>query len=387
MLLLLTRLQNFVDLIVAQSASKNAEELTRLNHYVWICLIAWPVSILAISYNVYIKAFFLASLISAFSLFLLSTLFLLSHTRKIFLVYHSTNFIFFVLLLYMVCYATPEDSSRILWVYTYPLGAIFLFGNKTGFLWSSLLLISIVLIFRTFFLNEQIYTYPFQVRFTLIYAVITCMITWIEYHRNRYQNESIEIYQVLLEEKHQLKEEIKKRTLLEDELLHMAQIDGLTGAYNRRSFWDMAQKEIQRAKRYHVPICLVILDIDNFKYLNDTYGHPAGDKVLQSLSTHCMNMIRRSDMFARIGGEEFAFLFSHATKEDVLIKMELLRQETEYLVTHYETFSLSCTISIGIAALEDGSDTLETLYKKADACLYQAKFNGRNSVYVSASSK
>ena len=92
-------------------------------------------------------------------------------------------------------------------------------------------------------------------------------------------------------------------------------------------------------------------------------------------------------MFARIGGEEFAFIFSHATKEDVLIKMELLRQEIEYLTTHYETFSLSCTISIGIAALEDDSDTLETLYKKADACLYQAKFNGRNRVYVSASSK
>ena len=100
MLLMFSRLQYFVDLIVAQSPSKNAEELTRLNHYVWICLFAWPVSILAISYNMYIKAFFLASLISAFSLFLLSTLFILSYTRKIFFVYHATNLIFWLTALY-----------------------------------------------------------------------------------------------------------------------------------------------------------------------------------------------------------------------------------------------------------------------------------------------
>ena len=234
---------------------------------------------------------------------------------------------------------------------------------------------------------ETLYNHPFQVRFIATYMVITSMITWVEYHRNRYQNESIAMYHALSNEKHQLQVEIKKGTFLETELSLMAQIDGLTGVYNRRSFWDIAHKEIERAKRYHIPLSIALIDIDNFKSINDTYGHPAGDSVLKTLSSHCLKTIRGSDIFARIGGEEFAFLFLHVTPENVVDKMESLRKEIEELSMNYEHQTISCTVSIGIVSMKEQTETLETLYQKADTCLYQAKHKGRNSIYVSASSR
>ena len=185
----------------------------------------------------------------------------------------------------MVCYATPEDSSRILWVYTYPLGAIFLFGNKTGFLWSSLLLISIVLIFRTFFLNEQIYTYPFQVRFTLIYAVITCMITWIEYHRNLYQNESIEIYQVLLEEKQQLLDQNTKlasyvHKVLAESVAYMKKMVGeIEDSQFEESLVELSKKSSRDLKEMMVGLAdKKVTRIINHVHLND------GEEVEESAS-------------------------------------------------------------------------------------------------------
>jgi len=375
----LQKLQSFVDTIVRQSPSKNPEELTRLNHYVWICLLAWPVSILAISYNIYIKHFILASLVAFFSLFLLFTLFVLSYARKIYWLYHATNIVFFSLLLYMVYNADAYDSSRILWIYTYPLGAIFLFGNRTGFLWSFLLLVSVCCVFIMLPSIHTIYNYAFQVRFALTYTVVASMVSWIEFHRNRYQNESIQHHHSLLEEQQQLKEEIQKRVILEKELSNMAHTDSLTGCFNRHYFWERSQQELDRSRRYGITHCLAVLDIDHFKIINDTYGHPTGDAVLQVLTSHCLTSLRSYDIFARIGGEEFAFLLLHMTRDDAYAKMELLRQAIEDLIIPLHNTTLGITVSIGIGVYDDKTmSTIDHLYKEADEHLYRAKNEGRN---------
>lgn len=378
-LLVFQKLQCFVDSIVKQSPSHNPEELTRLNHYLWICLLTWPISILAISYNIFINHFVLAMLVAFFSLFLLFSLFILSYTRKIYLVYHGTNIVFFSLLLYMVYNADPIDSSRILWLYTYPLGAIFLFGNRTGFLWSTLLLISVCIVFIVVPSMQEIYNYPFQVRFGLTYAVVASMVSWIEFHRNRYQNESIQNHRDLLEEQRHLKEEIHKRTILEKELSYMAQTDSLTGCFNRHYFWETSQKELERSKRYKITNCLALLDIDNFKIINDTYGHPIGDKVLQLLSKHCIKSLRTNDIFARIGGEEFAFLLLHVHYKDAYAKMERLRQEIHDLSLHLsDEITVRFTVSIGMSLFDETAPSIDQLYKEADKQLYCAKNEGKN---------
>ncbi|WP_333803874.1 GGDEF domain-containing protein [Sulfurospirillum sp.] len=379
MLIFAKHIQQTVDLIVAKSPVHNEDQLARLNHYVWVTLMILPLAIGLGLYNSFKHEFIIAGGITFLSFYLLGTLFLIHKTDKTYLFYHPANLILVSLLGYII-YADTEQS-RILWAYCYPIGIIFLFGNRLGFIWSFFFLMMVIGLF--FFVPEMqtIYHTPFQVRFCISYMMVMTISSWIEYHRSRFQEESTQTHEALCFEQILLKEEIDRRKVLEKELQYLAQTDTLTGLHNRGYFLKEAEKELQRALRYDESICFAILDIDHFKNINDTFGHPAGDAVLQAISHALNHAFRETDLVGRLGGEEFAFLLLHVTQEEAHKKLETLCREMSHLaVTLKNGKSLNFTVSIGLSMLAPHIKRFDELYIQADEKLYEAKDAGRNCV-------
>lgn len=169
-----------------------------------------------------------------------------------------------------------------------------------------------------------------------------------------------------LQEKNRILEELVKK-------------DSLTNLYNHRHFHERLSKEYDRAKRYNLPLCCVILDIDYFKKVNDQYGHQSGDLVLKSMAEIISNNIRDVDISARYGGEEFGIITPHTTIEETYAMMERIRihiSETGFQIINNK---INITVSIGIAGLRhSNASSHRELIKFADEALYEAKANGRN---------
>jgi diguanylate cyclase (GGDEF)-like protein len=175
-----------------------------------------------------------------------------------------------------------------------------------------------------------------------------------------------------------------KRILeLNAELERLAMTDELTDLPNRRAFFLQAKKEIGRSKRHGVPCALLMLDIDDFKVVNDTRGHDAGDRVLKGVAHVLMNGLRESDLPARLGGEEFAILLPHTGMEEALILAERLRRGVEKAGDTESEKDFRVTVSIGVAALGGENDEIDALLKRSDESLYNAKALGKNRVYPS----
>ncbi len=168
-----------------------------------------------------------------------------------------------------------------------------------------------------------------------------------------------------------------------DEVQRLAITDGLTGLHNRRHFLELAQTEFERARRYKRNLSAMIFDIDYFKQINDTYGHPIGDQVLCAIATICTDKLREADPIGRYGGEEFIALIVETPSSVALKVGERLRQEVENLTVHTEKGDLKVTVSIGIADLNEMTPNLETLINRADQAMYVAKHKGRNRVMMS----
>ncbi|WP_372881545.1 diguanylate cyclase [Psychromonas sp.] len=177
-------------------------------------------------------------------------------------------------------------------------------------------------------------------------------------------------------------QDINAQVMLEQSLTKLAHKDPLTGAANRYFFEELAAHEILRETRQSSELTALMLDIDHFKSVNDTYGHFSGDEVLKSLAANCMKMLRSSDILARFGGEEFVILLPDTSFADGLHKAEEIRKtlaETPVSIADGQT--LQYTVSIGAAALSSLSEpTIEALLTKADEQLYKAKNSGRNRV-------
>ena len=151
-------------------------------------------------------------------------------------------------------------------------------------------------------------------------------------------------------------------------------LDGLTGVYNHRHFHEVLPREIERAKRYQHAICLLMIDFDDFKKYNDTYGHLAGDKLLQSFSEFSVKSIRSADMIFRYGGEEFAVICTEITKQGGI-------EVAKRLFNHAKQ-SMPITISIGLSCFPENAQNKEDLIKRSDEALYQAKSLGKDRVCV-----
>lgn len=170
--------------------------------------------------------------------------------------------------------------------------------------------------------------------------------------------------------------DITIRKLAEEQLKQLATTDTLTGAFNRRRFNEVLASEFSRVKRYGVPFGMIILDIDHFKYINDTFGHPSGDRVLVQLSSIISNNLRNTDVLARWGGEEFVILTANCNTQCSHLLSEKLRVLIE---SHPFPGVGKVTCSFGVTEYLQGDDQ-ESIVKRADNCLYRAKEAGRNRV-------
>jgi diguanylate cyclase (GGDEF)-like protein len=163
-----------------------------------------------------------------------------------------------------------------------------------------------------------------------------------------------------------------------------ANFDALTGLYNRRFMQDYAQKQFAIARRDKRPVGLLLLDLDHFKHLNDTYGHAIGDCVLRHFAKTVSESIRESNLFARYGGEEFVFVLSGASAESCALVAERIRTAVTAMVvpSDTETPLPQVTVSIGVAAFPEHGEALEDVIQAADKALYESKRGGRNRVTV-----
>jgi diguanylate cyclase (GGDEF)-like protein len=167
---------------------------------------------------------------------------------------------------------------------------------------------------------------------------------------------------------------------LQSELIHLARTDPLTGALNRRALQTEAEREISRSLRYHYPLCALVLDIDEFKKINDSHGHAAGDLVLRGLVSAVLRLLRAQDGVARSGGEEVTILLPQTTCEGGITVAERIRSALEAMELTTEAISLRFSVSIGVAELEPHNPSFDRLIRHADQAMYQAKRLGRNHV-------
>jgi len=172
-------------------------------------------------------------------------------------------------------------------------------------------------------------------------------------------------------------EEINK---LRDELQEQAIRDPLTNVFNRRYLSEFLVKEVARAEREQAPLSVVIMDVDNFKQFNDTYGHRCGDIVLKAIADFLVERTRRGDVVCRYGGEEFVILMPGVTLEVGYERAETWRQDFSESVVEYEGMKFSATFSAGVATFPQHGTTDESLLQAADRALYQSKNAGKNRV-------
>ncbi len=165
-------------------------------------------------------------------------------------------------------------------------------------------------------------------------------------------------------------------------LLEVAVRDALTQLYNRRFFSARLEEEVQRARRQPVPVALVLVDIDHFKRINDTYGHAVGDEVLQRVAEVLQAQARPYDVAARFGGEEFVLMLPGSTAAEGAAVAERIRQAVQALrlASLEGGASPQITVSLGVAELAGAPDDADALLRRADAAMYRAKHDGRNRI-------
>ena len=189
----------------------------------------------------------------------------------------------------------------------------------------------------------------------------------------------------LLLRRKEVQDELRRKNIelmrLNEKLRRLAVTDDLTKLSNRSHFHDSLAREMRRCHRYGIPLALMLIDLDNFKRVNDTYGHQAGDQVLREVAKAFKAALRESDCVARYGGEEFIMFLAHTDLDGAWVPAERVRKAIEGMVFTFDGGTYRTTASIGIVALKpDPPDGREELIRKVDLALYQAKMSGKNKV-------
>lgn len=228
--------------------------------------------------------------------------------------------------------------------------------------------------------------------------------TWLEYAKSKRRSEKYRRFEIDLHDGswHQISEQLvdnncivmistditdKKNaearlTEMSEELFLLATTDALTNTFNRRHFIEQSRVEQSRCQREKYGYALLMLDLDSFKAVNDTYGHACGDAVLINTVKAIKLELRDYDLLGRMGGEEFAILLPNTTRSSALAISQRIRCSIENLKIECNKHSIKATVSIGIALDDDASIDLEEIFLIADKFLYHAKENGRNQVVV-----
>jgi diguanylate cyclase (GGDEF)-like protein len=213
----------------------------------------------------------------------------------------------------------------------------------------------------------------------LLMVVINLLGGITVYRFNKMLREQFCTASTLREANELLSNEIAERHRLEAELREMALRDDLTGAANRRQFFDQAERELAATRRQGQSVCLLLLDIDHFRQINDRYGHVRSDEVLRTLMQAGRGWLQGTEWLARVGGEEFAVLLPGVGLSDALERAEQLRHLLEQTPVDLVDATLYFTVSIGVAEAQSG-ESLGMLMRRADSALHVAKQVGRNRV-------
>lgn len=175
-------------------------------------------------------------------------------------------------------------------------------------------------------------------------------------------------------------EVIKQINYIYTRTKYLSITDELTGLSNRRCFDNTLEKEFLRALRYNNKLTLVMFDIDHFKTVNDTYGHPCGDYILKEVANAALQTFRKTDTVFRFGGEEFVVILTETDIKQSKIPLERFRKTIETLDLTYQNQQINITVSIGACQLDQSIGNKEEFLQKADNALYDAKNSGRNKV-------
>ncbi len=175
-----------------------------------------------------------------------------------------------------------------------------------------------------------------------------------------------------------LRENQRELQELNKRLSKLASLDPLTEAYNRRHFLELGNTEFAKAQRFHRPLSVIMLDVDKFKAINDTYGHPTGDAALKQLTKLCQNAGRSSEVVGRFGGEEFVLCCPDTDQAGAMALAERLRASIEESTLNFDGHSLNYTASMGVTSIRDDDKSLNDMLRRADQLLYQSKESGRN---------
>ncbi len=177
-----------------------------------------------------------------------------------------------------------------------------------------------------------------------------------------------------------LSNQLQEINKLREELEEQAVRDPLTNAYNRRYLSEFLDREVARAERENTPVTVVVMDMDNFKQFNDSYGHKCGDVILQAITKFLNEHSRRGDVVCRYGGEEFVILMPNVSLEIGFERAEMWRQDFSETVIDYEDMKLSATFSAGVATFPQHGATGDAILQAADKALYRSKEAGKNRV-------
>jgi len=173
---------------------------------------------------------------------------------------------------------------------------------------------------------------------------------------------------------------LKKLSRQTQELIDLARTDPLTGCHNRRSFLTLGEAELERYRRYDADLSVIMLDIDRFKSVNDTYGHAVGDEVIRALARCCLENLRRPDVLGRMGGEEFAIILPETSIENAMLVAEKIRAALSETPVAHPGGVLNFTASLGVASADPEDPDILSTINRADNNLYAAKAAGRNRV-------
>ena len=254
-----------------------------------------------------------------------------------------------------------QNNSGILWHYVYPITVYYIAGLRSGSIYASLLIVmEAILMFvdnQPFFLAK--YPFEFKTRFLATMVVMSIIGAMLEHSRRSAQNKLLE---------------------LADKLEKASETDDLTGLPNRRALRKRLEDEVLRIGRTGGDFAMILCDIDHFKFINDSYGHATGDEALRHLARLFLETVRKYDLVARWGGEEFLVVLPEASLAHGLLVAERIRAAVETHPLHSqfgETVQL--TISGGVCSWREFSN-LDELFWVADYRLYKAKSDGRNRV-------
>ena len=261
-----------------------------------------------------------------------------------------------VLFFAMVLVFLPFNEARGIWFFLLVFAAYILTDSRGGVLYTvaTVCIIVVLNIFMDLHLSQT------AINSSVLALIAGSFIFWV-YTREITQ------YQTMLKQKN-------------SSLTLLASTDYLTGIMNKRMFTELSKRYFKTAQRDGFKLTLFLLDLDHFKNINDTYGHQAGDKLLKYFVQTVENNLRASDIFARIGGEEFVILVSKIHKDDAFIVAEKIRNSVENIMMEHEGHYMSVTTSIGMSQSHKTDVDFDDILFRADMALYKAKEDGRNRI-------